>query len=416
MHADLDALVIGAGPAGTAAAIGLRHAGWRVCIVEQHAFPRRKVCGESLSAAAVELLDTLGVGAACRAAAGPELARVGWMSRDALINAPFPSCAQGRYRVGRALGRERLDVLLLERARALGAKIEQPARIRAVTGRAGLYRCLLESEGGRREWIAARVVIAAHGSWGPEPAFGSTGPARRAPARSGDLFAFKANFRDADPGQGLLSVIAFAGGYGGIVEADDGRTTLACCIRRDALAECRRQFPGIGAGPAVESALRRDCGVLRRALARAWREGPWLGVGPIRPGVRVEEPLARGLAGVFRVGNAAGESHPLIGEGITMALHAAALLSRRLAGEPPGMIDEARARAMQEGYALDWREAFGTRLRVAAAYSQLAMRPLLAGGAGAALRLWPGLLTEAARLADKARPAVLPPPLHEEPA
>jgi 2-polyprenyl-6-methoxyphenol hydroxylase-like FAD-dependent oxidoreductase len=416
MRADLDALVIGAGPAGSAAAIGLGQAGWRVRIVEQHAFPRRKVCGESLSAAGIELLDALGVGAAWRAAAGPELDRVGWMSRDAQVIAPFPSCAQGRYRVGRALGRERLDALLLERARALGATIEQPARIRAVTGRPGLYRCLLESAGGHREWIATRVVIAAHGSWGPEPDFGSPGTGRGAPERPGDLFAFKANFRDADPGRGVLSVIAFAGGYGGIVEADDGRTTLACCIRRDALAECRREFPGIGAGPAVESALRRECGGLRRALARARREGPWLAVGPIRPGVRVAEPLARGLAGVFRVGNAAGESHPLIGEGITMALHAAALLSRRLAGEPPGMIDEARARAMQEGYALDWREAFSTRLRVAAAYSQLAMRPLLAGPAGAALRLWPGLLTEAARLADKARPAGLPPPLHEEPA
>src|SRR6266849_1374263 len=46
MNFDCDALVIGAGPAGTASAILLAQAGWHVIIVEQHTYPRRKVCGE----------------------------------------------------------------------------------------------------------------------------------------------------------------------------------------------------------------------------------------------------------------------------------------------------------------------------------------------------------------------------------
>jgi len=40
-----DALVIGAGPAGSTAARLLAQAGWSVALVEKSVFPRRKVCG-----------------------------------------------------------------------------------------------------------------------------------------------------------------------------------------------------------------------------------------------------------------------------------------------------------------------------------------------------------------------------------
>ena len=51
-----------------------------------------------------------------------------------------------------------------------------------------------------------------------------------------DLFAFKAHFRDSDLPAGLMPLLAFPGGYGGLVHSDAGRTSLSCCIRRDALA------------------------------------------------------------------------------------------------------------------------------------------------------------------------------------
>src|SRR5579871_3271196 len=74
-----DALVIGGGPAGAASAIALAHIGWQVLLVEQSAYPRQKVCGECVSAGALELIDELGVGEEFRSLSGPELRRVGWM-------------------------------------------------------------------------------------------------------------------------------------------------------------------------------------------------------------------------------------------------------------------------------------------------------------------------------------------------
>ena len=103
MTTTADALVMGAGPAGTATAILLARAGWQVVLVEQDSFPRRKVCGECITAGTLALLDELGIGAGVRAHAGPELRQVGWMSESATLIADFPVCTPGPYRYGRAL-------------------------------------------------------------------------------------------------------------------------------------------------------------------------------------------------------------------------------------------------------------------------------------------------------------------------
>ena len=59
-----DTLVLGGGPGGAAAALLLARAGWKVVVLERKEFPRRKVCGEYLSATNLPLLDHLGVGPA----------------------------------------------------------------------------------------------------------------------------------------------------------------------------------------------------------------------------------------------------------------------------------------------------------------------------------------------------------------
>ena len=58
---DADVVIAGAGPAGSAAAVHLARAGWRVVVVDRAAFPRDKPCSEYMSPEAVRLLDRLGV-------------------------------------------------------------------------------------------------------------------------------------------------------------------------------------------------------------------------------------------------------------------------------------------------------------------------------------------------------------------
>jgi menaquinone-9 beta-reductase len=411
---DADALVVGAGPAGASAAILLARAGWRVVLVEQHEYPRQKVCGECISAGTLALIDDLGVGAGYRRHAGAELREVGWMSASATLVGEFPDCAAGPYRFGRALGRDVFDSLLLERARAVGVQILQPARVRSVGGTLGNFQCRIEKRDSERAVprpfvpaaiISAAIIIDAHGSWEAAPAFAGEHGAvsERVLRKASDLFAFKARFRGAALSPGLLPVLAFAGGYGGIVVADGGQTTLACCIRRDALQTSRLLTPRAPAGIAVEATLRRSCPGARDALRDARRDGSWLSVGPIRPGIRLSAPC-----GVFRVGNAGGESHPLIGEGISMALQSARLLVDLLKRQPAAVIDERRAMLLQRCYAHAWRQHFTPRVRLAAIFAHVTMHPMLSAPVTGVLRRWPRLLTAAARFTGKARNSIDP--------
>ena len=395
-----DAVIVGAGPAGSAAAILLARAGWNVALVERQRFPRRKVCGECIAATNLPLLDALGVGDAVRVLAGAELRRVALWRGDRSVAAALPAADDGVHRFGRALGREHLDTLLVERARCAGATVLQPYALHRFEGEPGRFTFQLRSagEGGETIDLQAAVAIAAHGSWEPLP---SERESRRAARKRSDLFAFKANFRGVRLDADLLPVLSFPGGYGGMVIADAGQATLACCVREDAL-ERERSRPGERrAGDAVEAMLRRECGGVAESLRDARREGPWLSTGPIRPGVRL------GVGdGVFRIGNAAGEAHPIIGEGISMALQSAFLLASMLGAQREALAGAsalpAHARLLGEYEAL-WRASFAPRLRIAAMFAHAAMRPAVAASLWPLVLRWPGVLARGARWSGKTR-------------
>jgi 2-polyprenyl-6-methoxyphenol hydroxylase-like FAD-dependent oxidoreductase len=397
MSSRYDALVIGGGVAGSTAAILLADAGWSVALVEKRAFPRRKVCGECIAAPNLALLDALGVGDEFRALAGPPLQRVGLYAGDDELYADLPRLRDGAP-YGRALGRERLDTLLLERAKELGATVYQPWSVVDVERHDGEHACTLATNrAGESATVAATVLIDAHGSWEPSPIAGMRA---RAETRGSDLFAFKANFLRARIEPGLLPVLAFEGGYGGMVLGDGGQLTIACCVRRDALRDARTDAAGGSAGAAVEELLRRSCAGVRRALDGAERVGTWLSVGPIRPGRRA----LWSERGGFAVGNAAGEAHPLLGEGISMAIQGAFLLCARLELEREALLSGARQDRSARLYERGWRRAFGARIRWAALFAALAMRPATRALLPA-LKAWPALLTAGAIMGGKARAA-----------
>jgi flavin-dependent dehydrogenase len=269
---------------------------------------------------------------------------------------------------------------LRDAAVAAGANLFQPAEVTALQPDGDEQLCILDD--GRQ--IAGRVVIAACGSWNTKGVFAVSG-AKLAPS---DLFAFKAHFTQSALPPGLMPLLAFPGGYGGLVESDGGRVSLSCCVRRDRLTKLRGRYGG-KAGDAVLAHILDTTKGARLALGDALLDGSILSTGPIHPGIRDRAHDDN----VFFTGNIAGEAHPVIAEGISMAIQSSGLLAKLLISH------------RRELYAGEWKRHFAPRIRAAALFAHLAM-----SGSGrlvgrAVLGAAPGLLGLGARLSGKA-PAI----------
>ena len=401
MTTDFDVLIIGAGVAGSSAAILLAQAGWSVGLIEKRRFPRRKVCGECVAASNLSLLDALGIGEVFNRLAGAPLRRVALFAGDDEFITTLPRFDDPVHPWARALGREHLDTLLLQRAATLGVQIWQPWTVRKITHateHAGMRHtcCVQALHSNETVQLSAPILIDAHGSWEAYPHHSGK---RQVTARNSDLFAFKGNFAGADLDADLLPVLAFPGGYGGMVLTGDGMLTLACCIRRDTLHAIRA--PGGNAATAVQAYLQACCLGVRQALRHAHKQDAWLGAGPIHPGIRSPAPARN----VFAIGNAAGEAHPILGEGMSMAIQSAFMLCAQLIPQHAALLSGMSQQSTEVGrsYASAWRRSFSSRIRVAAVVSHLAMKPSVGVFLRPLLYRWPDMLTATARMGGKAR-------------
>ena len=390
-----DAIVVGSGPAGATAALLLAQSGWRVAIIEKASFPRRKVCGEFVSATTWPLLDALGVGDELRGSAGPIVRRVGVFAGRSTVTAPMPADGNA-LEDGRAVSREALDSVLLRRASAAGVTVWQPWTVATFASNAGRHACTIDHrERGERCVLEAPVIVAAHGSWdrGPLP----TQPIREAAAGS-DLLGFKARFLGGALDDDLMPLLAFPGGYGGMVNTGATRISLSCCVRRDQLDAARARNPGRSVGEAVLAHIVAHCDGVRAALASAHCDGQWLGAGPIRPGIH-----GFGQGGVFAIGNAAAEAHPIVAEGISIAIQSAALLVQTLGHFSPAASTPTALAAAHARYERGWHRNFAPRTRASAIYAQLFMRPLSIRLAVASMQAFPSLLRIGAAWSGKSR-------------
>ena len=140
-----DVLVVGAGPAGSACAQWLARQGLDVVLIDQHGFPRDKVCGDGLIPDAHHALQRLGVLAEVLAQAQPA-AHVGCIGpRGGRVDVP------GRLAV---LPRKQLDDILKRAAERAGARFFAPWRFEAP---------LLDGQGETAVVVGARLKSASAG-------------------------------------------------------------------------------------------------------------------------------------------------------------------------------------------------------------------------------------------------------------
>jgi flavin-dependent dehydrogenase len=300
-----DVLIAGAGPAGSVAALVLARAGVRVCVVDREAFPRDKLCGDTLNPGAMALLDSLALDRPWQSGAMPLYGM--------LVTGPG-ACVEARYqggRAGRAISRRIFDAWLLERAIAAGAIFESGIRVTGawMGDEGGSIVRGLETLGsdGRIARMPARVTIAADGR-------------RSATALSVGLLRHPVRPRRwafgtyAEGVAGLSDVGEMhvrAGRYIGVAPMGAGLANI--CVVTGA--------PDGAASPraVIQRALAGDS-ELRERTAGARFDAPVRVIGPLAVDAR-----AAGMPGLLLAGDAAGFIDPMTGDGINLAMQGAVL-------------------------------------------------------------------------------------------
>ncbi|MEY3142727.1 MAG: hypothetical protein RLY21_1220 [Planctomycetota bacterium] len=297
-----DIAVIGAGPAGTCAALAAARAGARVVLVDRGAMPRAKVCGCCLAASGVAALHAAGAGDALAGAVPLRAIRVASGGRAMTL----------AREAGVAIGREELDARLVDLARRTGVEVRLETSVRVRSDRA-----LQITSGDRVSTLHANTVIVADGLQGGAldevPGF-----EWRVAARSmmGFGAVLPANALDCPIGE--IHMHVGRDGYIGVVRLPSGELDVAAAVapaalkRAGSVATCARM---------LLAAIAHDS----QAVAHArWRGTPQL----TRTRARVAAP------GILVVGDAAGYIEPFTGEGMSWAI-ATGLAAGELAAREP---------------------------------------------------------------------------------
>src|SRR5579864_4541178 len=161
---DCDVIVVGGGPAGSAAAAWLVRAGRRVIVFERDRFPRFHI-GESLLASVNDVLGAIGAEGLVRQAGFPQKFGATFMSADGSIEryADFGIAPDVRAPQTWQVPRERFDELLLRHAASSGADVRERHRVLDISFDDLGVTSSVQSADGRTCAVRARAIIDASG-------------------------------------------------------------------------------------------------------------------------------------------------------------------------------------------------------------------------------------------------------------
>lgn len=290
-------LILGAGPAGAAAAIMLGRGGARPVMLERQRETGDALCGGFLSWRTLDTLKALGI----EAPGGHKVSRLRLFARNRVAEAALPRPAIG-------LSRRLMDSLLVEQALASGAAIE-----RGVTARSWDDGALTLDDGARLTPETLFLATGKHDLRGlprPRSDHQTVGiRVRLAPGAALDALA-----------EGAIELHLFEAGYCGLVLQEGGQGNLCLAVRKDRLAR---------AGGNPVTLLQQWADESPRFAERvALVESEADAIGAVPYGWIARE----GQDGIFRLGDQAAVIPSLAGEGNGIALASGILAARAWQG------------------------------------------------------------------------------------
>jgi len=353
---DADVVVVGAGPAGSAAAYHLARTGLDVALLEKTTFPREKVCGDGLTPRAVKALVAMGIDTSEQA---------GWLHNKGLriigggmrLEIPWPDLASFPS-YGLVRPRSDFDDLLARQAVKAGAVLHEATTVTGPeleerTGR--ITGVTTKGEAGEVTYRAPLVVAADGNSSRLSLAMGvhkrddrpmgvAVRTYYRSPRHDDDWLESWLELWDRDEQTGRERLLP---GYGWIFGVGDGTSNVGLGILNTSTAWGQVDYKDL----------------LKR----------WLDQTPEEWGFRDEnrtQPV-RGAAlpmgfnrqphytrGMLLVGDSGGMVNPFNGEGIAYAMESGEIAAETIAQALARPTADARERALQ-GYPAVLKQTYG---------------------------------------------------------
>jgi geranylgeranyl reductase family protein len=338
-----DVLVVGAGPAGSAAAAWAARNGLDVVLADAATFPRDKPCGDGLTPRAVKELRLLGLGDWLEGRPSNRGLRAAGFGQELYLRWPGGNLPAE----GSAVPRTTLDAAIRSVALAAGAVPLENARAIDVRREGGQVTGVRFASGAE---VACRRLVVADGArsqvgrmlgreWHRDTAYGVAARAYVASGRSGDEW-ISSHLELRDAAGTLLS------GYGWVFPLGDGDVNI-----------------GVG----TLATARRPADVNLRNLLQTYRdarEADWQLKGDLRAPWSALLPMGGAVSGVagpswLLIGDAAACVNPLNGEGIDYGLETGRLAAALLASGDP--LEQAWPATLRRHYG----EAFSIARRLA---------------------------------------------------
>lgn len=367
------AAIIGGGLAGLSVAILLAKAGHKVVLFERKAYPFHRVCGEYISLESWPFLADLGLDLEAWQLPIIKRLRVTDVAGRA-VKATLPLGGFG-------VSRYKLDEALWQRALALGVHVVHTRVTDVVAQEAG--SAVITDAG---TW-QAHLVLGAFGkrsnldlTWKRD--FAMVAAEIRSPYHN--YIGVKWHL-EADLAPDLIELHNFPDGYAGISAIEEGKY---CFCYLTTAANLQKS----GSVEAMEANILAQNPVLKQYLGhykKLWPQPQTIAQVSFAPKTAVEN-------GIWMLGDAAGMIAPLCGNGMSMALHGAALAAplahELLTVAKEGSLTTTKRQALEQRYAQVWRSQFNARLWTGRNIQALFGKPWLTALAVGSFRLMPWAL------------------------
>jgi flavin-dependent dehydrogenase len=308
MH-DVEALVVGGGPAGSTFATALVNAGHRVMLLDKARFPRHKACSDYVNPAGAQILVELGVlDEALRLGASRMEGMVVHAPDGGRFTANYERAESGRAALG--LSRYHLDNLLLGRAKSAGVTVCEGAHVREVMRDNGRVIGLVATINGTREELRAPLIVGADGRNSVVARELGLSQPLRWPRKTG----LSMHYRGVSGLDRFGEMHIADGVYAGLAILEDGLTNVTIVARVRDLERRKGSIDDF-----LADAIQRMPGIAHK-LEGAERIDGIRGVGSM--GCRSRHVAGDGY---LLIGDAASFLDPFAGEGIHEALRGALL-------------------------------------------------------------------------------------------